>query len=159
MEKYQIRISIAQQSLTLMNEGEVVRTYSVSTAKNGAGEQMGSECTPRGAHLIHAKIGAGCEHGTVFVGRIPTGQIYKNGPVAEPRDLILCRILWLCGTEPGRNRLGKVDSMSRYIYIHGCPDSSPMGIPLSHGCIRMRNAEIAEMFELVQVGTEVDIEE
>lgn len=159
METHQIHVSIARQCLTLIRDGQVVRVYDVSTARNGPGEQMGSKCTPRGAHVIRAKIGAGCEHGTVFVGRRPTGQIYTDGAMPERLDLVLCRILWLCGREPGRNRFGQVDTMRRYIYIHGCPDSAPMGVPLSHGCIRMRNADITELFDLVQVGIGVDIED
>lgn len=135
--------------------------YAVSTAQNGPGEQHGSGCTPRGLHVIRAKIGAGCAEGTVFVGRRPTGEIYSEALAqAHPqRDWILTRILWLCGREPGKNRFGRVDTLRRYIYIHGCPDNAPMGVPLSHGCVRMRNRDIVELFDLVDVGTEVLIQE
>jgi len=138
-----------------------VQAYAVSTALNGSGSQTGSEKTPLGWHRVRARIGAGCEPGTVFVARRPTGEVYSAAlATAHPeRDWILTRILWLCGTEPGSNRFGQVDSMRRYIYIHGCPDSEPMGTPRSHGCIRMRNRDIIELFEQVPAGMPVLIEE
>lgn len=157
-----IHIHIPSQSLSLYNErGECVGRYAVSTARNGPGEQEGSGCTPRGRHVIRAHIGAGHPLGAVFRGRRWTGEIWSPKLSAQfpQRDWILTRILWLSGCEPGRNRLGKVDSMRRYIYIHGTPDDQPMGVPLSHGCVRMRNAEVAELFERVPVGTEVLIED
>lgn len=156
-----IRISLAQQRLELLEDGHPVRSYPVSTAVNGAGECEGSGCTPRGWHEIRARIGAGCTPGTVFVGRRPTGEIYSAALAREHpgRDWILTRILWLRGLEPGRNRHGAVDTMRRYIYLHGCPDSAPMGIPDSHGCVRMRNADIVDLFERVVPGTRVWIQE
>lgn len=157
-----IKISIAQQRLSVLDEaGQVVRTYPVSTAAKGAGEERGSYCTPRGEHLIRAKIGDGCAANTVFVARRPTGELYtpELGEQFSERDWILTRILWLSGCEPGRNRLGSVDSMRRYIYIHGSPDASEMGVPGSHGCIRMRNADVVELFERVPVYTPVEITE
>ena len=160
-ESLRIVISLRDQSLCLYRQDEVARQYRISTAKNGPGEQHGSGCTPRGLHVVRAKIGAGCAHGTVFVGRRPTGEIYSNALAqAHPqRDWILTRILWLCGREPGKNRFGPVDTMRRYIYIHGCPDDLPMGVPLSHGCVRMKNREIVELFDLVEIGAEVLIRE
>lgn len=155
-----ILIRIPEQSLELLDEqGAVLRRYSVSTASNGTGEQRGSNCTPRGRHVIRAKIGAGTPAGTVFVGRRSTGEIHTPElAAANPgRDWILSRILWLSGCEPGFNRLGDVDTMRRYIYIHGCPDSAPMGEPRSIGCVRMRNADIIELFDLVPAGTPVEI--
>lgn len=154
-------VSLGQQLLHWSGQGAAARRYAVSTAKNGPGEQHGSGCTPRGLHVIRAKIGAGCAEGTVFVGRRPTGEIYSEALAqAYPqRDWILTRILWLCGREPGKNRFGRVDTMRRYIYIHGCPDNAPMGVPLSHGCVRMKNSDIVELFDLVDVGTEVLIQE
>ncbi len=109
---------------------------------------------------MRAKVGAGCAEGTVFVGRRPTGEVFSPALAqAEPgRDWILTRILWLAGCEPGRNRFGEVDTLRRYIYIHGCPDGAPMGIAASHGCIRMRNADVMELFDCVPVGTPVRIE-
>lgn len=157
-----IHISLAKQTLTLIDAvGQEVRRYAVSTARKGAGEQNGSFCTPRGRHLIRAKIGGGQAENTVFVRRRPSGEVYRR-EFAERfpgRDWILTRILWLSGREPGRNRLGSVDTMRRYIYIHGSPDSTPMGIPGSIGCIRMRNAELIELFDLVPPYTPVDISE
>jgi len=155
-----ILIRIPQQSLELLGEdGAVLRRYSVSTAAKGPGERSGSNCTPRGRHIVRARIGAGMPAGTVFVGRRPTGEVHTPElTAAHPgRDWILTRILWLSGCEPGRNRLGEVDTMRRYIYIHGCPDSAPMGVPGSIGCIRMRNADIIELFDLAPAGTPVEI--
>ncbi len=157
-----IRISLAEQSLTLFDENaQVVRCYPVSTATKGAGEAFGSYCTPRGKHLIRAKIGAGAPENAVFVARRPTGEIYSAElDAAFPgRDWILTRILWLSGCEPQRNRLGRVDTMRRYIYIHGTPDSTRIGVPGSHGCIRMRNADIIDLFERVPVYSTVEIVE
>jgi lipoprotein-anchoring transpeptidase ErfK/SrfK len=156
-----IRISIARQRLWLLEDGEVVAEYPVSTATNGAGEANGSQCTPRGNHVIRARIGDGCPEGAVFVGRRPTGEIYAPGMRdREPRrDWILTRILWLSGREPGRNRLGDVDTMRRYIYIHGTPDEVELGVPGSHGCVRMANADVIALFDRVPVGTPVVIEE
>lgn len=155
-----IVIRIPDQTLELFDEqGALLRRYTVSTASKGTGEQRGSNCTPRGHHVIRAKIGAGMPSGTVFVGRRPTGEIHTPAlAAAHPgRDWILTRILWLSGCEAGVNRLGDVDTMRRYIYIHGCPDSAPMGVPRSIGCVRMRNADIIELFDLVPAGTPVEI--
>lgn len=160
--KRRIVVDLAAQRLALFAEdGACIRRYAVSTAAKGPGEQQGSNCTPRGRHRIRAKIGAGAPPAAVFVGRRATGEVWTPA-LAErhpKRDWILSRILWLSGCEPGRNRLGAVDSMRRYIYIHGTPDDQPMGEPRSHGCIRMRNRDVIELFELVEPGTEVDIVE
>jgi predicted GNAT family N-acyltransferase len=157
-----IRISLPQQSLELHNErGTLLRRYLVSTAKNGAGEQNGSFRTPRGRHIVRAKVGAGETANTVFKQRRPTGETWTP-QLAEQfpdRDWILTRILWLSGKEPGRNRLGEVDTMRRYIYLHGSPDTVAMGTPGSIGCVRMRNPDIVELFELVPPYTPVDIVE
>lgn len=157
-----IRISIADQALELRDgSGQLLRRYAVSTAKNGVGEQRGSYRTPRGRHIIRAKIGAGQPANTVFVRRRPTGELWSPefGAANPDRDWILTRILWLSGKEPGYNRLGEVDTMRRYIYIHGSPDTVQMGIPGSIGCVRMRNADIVELFDLVPCYTPVDIVE
>ena len=156
-----IRISIAEQSLELLDQsGKLERRYSVSTAANGAGEQNGSFCTPRGRHVIRAKIGAGQPINSVFVRRRPTGEIFtpELGNQFPARDWILTRILWLSGCECGFNRLGQVDTMRRFIYIHGSPDSVAMGVPGSHGCVRMRNSDMLDLFERVEPGTAVLIE-
>lgn len=156
-----IVIELGEQRLRLLERGQVVMDVPVSTAVNGPGERSGSGGTPRGRHVIRARIGGGCPLNTVFVGRRPTGEAYSADLRRQypERDWILTRILWLSGLERGRNRLGSVDTMRRYIYIHGCPDEEPMGIPLSHGCIRMRNSEIIELFDRVPVGTQVLINE
>ncbi len=161
MQRDYLHIDLGRQRLQLRQGGRVRAEYPVSTALEGAGEGYGSEQTPRGWHRVRARIGAGCAAGTVFVARRPTGEVYSESLArAHPqRDWILSRILWLCGDEPGKNRLGRVDSMRRYIYIHGCPDSEPMGVARSHGCVRMRNADIIELFDRVTVGMPVLIEE
>ncbi len=155
------RVSLAAQSMVLVGQEGRVRQFQISTSRFGAGEHLGSRCTPRGKHVVRAKIGAGVEPGTVFVARRPSGEkltpsLYAKAP---DRDWILTRILWLSGCEPGRNRLGTVDTMRRYIYIHGCPDQEPIGIPLSHGCIRMRNEDVIELFASLDVGSLVFIHE
>jgi lipoprotein-anchoring transpeptidase ErfK/SrfK len=155
-----IDIYLATQQLELFDDaGELLRRYAVSTASKGAGEMSGSYCTPRGRHVIRAKIGSGQPENAVFVGRRPTGEVYTQelGAQFPERDWILTRILWLSGCEPGFNRMGKNDTMRRYIYIHGTPDTLRLGIPDSHGCVRMRNADLIELFDLVPAGTAVEI--
>jgi len=154
-----IHIDGAKQELTLLAGERVLKRYSVSTARNGFGEKNGSFCTPRGKHIVRAKIGAGQPLNSVFVRRRPTGEIWS--PELHERypgrDWILTRILWLSGCEPGRNRLGDVDTMRRYIYIHGSHDLAEMGKPGSIGCVRMKSADIVELFDLVPPYTPVEI--
>jgi L,D-transpeptidase YbiS len=152
-----IVISIASQTLSLLDDTGQTLTYPVSTALKGVGEEKGSYCTPRGQHIVRAKIGKDAPINSVFKGRRATGEIWtpELGAQHPQRDWILTRILWLSGCEVGLNRLGNVDSMQRYIYIHGTPDSEPMGEPQSHGCVRMRNSDVLELFNLVPVGTPV----
>lgn len=159
MKVSSIEVSVSEQRLVAFLEGGQQQSYAVATASNGTGQENGSECTPLGAHRVRARIGAGQPENTVFVGRRPSGEIYSEqlADAAPHRDWILSRILWLCGNEPGHNRLGNVDTMRRYIYIHGAPDSHPMGVPSSHGCIKMRNHDIIELFDAVAVGTPVQI--
>lgn len=154
-----LEINIQHQTLTLFKHAEPWLCYRVSTALNGAGENNNSGCTPRGRHVIRAKIGQYQPIRSVFVARRPTGEIYSEGLAKQHpnRDWILSRILWLSGTEVGINRLGSVDTMRRYIYIHGTPETEPMGVPLSHGCIRMKNADIVDLFDRVSVGARVII--
>ena len=149
-----ILIDVAKQTLAFGG-----KVYSVSTSINGLGEKHGSFCTPRGRHIVRAKIGAGQPLGTVFARRRPTGEVWTPGLHAlhPERDWMLTRILWLSGCEVGKNRLGDVDTMRRYIYIHGSPDTELMGVPGSIGCIRMRNADVVELFELVPPYTPVEI--
>ena len=156
-----VEIDAGKQELRLLNGKRVLKRYSVSTAKRGLGETNGSFCTPRGRHIVRAKIGAGQPLGAVFVRRRPTGEVWTPELHAKypGRDWILTRILWLSGCEPGRNRLGDVDTMRRYIYIHGAPDTAEMGKPGSIGCIRMRNTDIAELFDLIAPYTAVEIRE
>jgi L,D-transpeptidase YbiS len=158
---YHIEISLTNQCLRLKRGAQVITEYLVSTSRNGPGELQDSECTPRGEHVIYAKIGARCPADTVFVGRRPTGEIYTPELRAQfpGRDWILTRIVWLAGKEPGKNAGGNVDSWERYIYIHGAPDDVPMGMPGSRGCIRMRNADIIQLFDLIEVGMRVVIVE
>lgn len=155
-----IEIDIPSQTLTLRGAGgEALRRYSVSTAKNGAGEANGSFRTPRGRHIVRAKIGAGLPENTVFVRRRPTGETWTRelGERFPARDWMLTRLLWLSGCEPGFNRLGEVDTMRRYIYIHGSPETAQMGQPGSIGCVRMRNPDVVELFDLVPAYTPVEI--
>ncbi|MBI5450755.1 MAG: L,D-transpeptidase [Gammaproteobacteria bacterium] len=156
-----IRIGLHSQTLRAWQRGQLIFDTLISTGAKGPGEQNGSGCTPRGRHIIRAKIGAGCPVGTVFVGRRPTGEIFtpELRELYPRRDWILTRILWLSGCEPGYNRLGDVDTMRRYIYIHGTPDDVLMGTPGSHGCVRMRNAEIIQLFDLIPAGTPVELVE
>ena len=156
-----IRIDLARQRLDFCDGVDVERSYAISTGARGAGERMGSEQTPRGAHEIKELIGGDAAIGSVFIGRRPTGEICTTELCEQnpQRDWILTRIIRLSGLEEGRNLGGEVDTFARYIYIHGTPDSEPMGRPLSHGCIRMRNQDVVELFELVRVGMSVQIEE
>jgi lipoprotein-anchoring transpeptidase ErfK/SrfK len=152
-----LHVDVAGQRLRVEQAGRVLREYPVSTARNGVGQANGSGCTPLGRHRVRIKIGAGMPLNTVFVGRRPSGEIHTPGLAASQpqRDWILTRILWLTGCEPGRNRGGTNDTLRRFIYIHGTPDSEPMGAPLSHGCIRMRNRDLVELFDMVDNGTAV----
>lgn len=156
-----LHISIADQRLYFCDGGVVTHGYSISTALHGAGERQGSGCTPRGLHRVRARVGAGCAPGTVFVGRRPTGEIFSPALAAlhPERDWILSRILWLTGCEPGFNQGAKVDTLRRFIYIHGCPDGLSMGVPASHGCVRMTNAGVIDLFDRVPAGAMVRIEE
>ena len=160
-ESHFIKVSIDEQRLQYLEAGHVVMDVAVSTAANGPGEIMHSECTPRGRHRIRAKIGAGVPANTVFVGRRASGEIYTPELKQQhpDRDWMLTRILWLSGLEPGKNRFGDRDSMRRYIYIHGCPEEDTMGEPSSHGCIKMRNSEVIKLFDRVPAGTQVLIQE
>jgi len=153
-----ILIRLSDQKLILSDAGRET-VYDISSARKGAGQRSGSYQTPLGRHVIRAKIGQGESCGAVFVGRRSTSEVYSPELSLHfpQRDWILSRILWLSGLDKGFNRLGEVDTMRRYIYIHGTPDTEPMGIPASHGCIRMRNADVIELFDRVNIGTPVEI--
>jgi lipoprotein-anchoring transpeptidase ErfK/SrfK len=156
-----IEVDVGRQQLILFAEAGAEKRWEVkiATAKNGVGEQRGSYKTPRGLHVIRAKIGAGAPTRAVFVGRRPNGEIYSPAlrQVYPQRDWILTRILWLSGLEVGKNRLGDVDTMRRYIYIHGAPDEDVMGVPSSHGCIKMHNDDLLYLFDQVTTGTRVHV--
>ena len=154
-----IRVDIDRQCLALYAGRRLIREWPVSTALNGPGEQIDSGCTPRGEHRVRIKIGAGCPPNTVFVGRRATGEVYSEhlASLYPGRDWILTRIIWLTGIEPGKNRGARCDTLRRYIYIHGCPDSTALGVAASHGCIRMRNADLIELFDQITAGTRVSI--
>ncbi len=154
-----VHINITDQTLSIHDGSLFVKQFSISSALNGVGQQQGSGKTPLGRHYIRAKIGRDCAPNTVFVGRRDTGEIYDDNLAKKypARDWILSRILWLCGQQVGLNRLGNVDSMARYIYIHGTPDSEPMGVAKSHGCIRMRNCDVLELFDWVPINAPVTI--
>ena len=159
LEYKSIVVNVSNQTLNAQTESGKSIEYNISSAKNGVGQEIGSECTPLGQHIVRAKIGSDKPLNTVFVGRRASGEIY-NETLAKKhpnRDWILTRVLWLSGCETGLNRLGTVDTMRRFIYIHGAPDSHAMGTPSSHGCIKMRNTEIVELFDRVAVGTQVNI--
>jgi L,D-transpeptidase YbiS len=157
----QLDVDLTAQRLQLRGDNGRVREYAVSTGRNGPGEIQGSGCTPRGRHRVRAKVGAGAPLGAVFVGRRATGEIWSPSLAATHpgRDWILTRILWLSGEEVGRNRLGSVDTFRRYIYIHGTPAVTRLGVPGSRGCVRMRNEDLIELFELVPAGTSVMLHE
>lgn len=154
-------VSISGQRMTAYAGDQLVKAFQISTALAGAGEQKNSGCTPRGRHYIRAKIGANLPVGAVLRGRRWTGEICTPELYAEQpeRDWILTRILWLSGCELGRNRLGQVDTFQRYIYIHGTPEHERLGEPVSHGCIRMHDEELVELFDSVAAGTFVHIHE
>jgi hypothetical protein len=161
MRERSLRIDIGTQQLEVREGARVVASYPVSTSARGAGERNASEQTPRGAHEVRELIGGDAGCGAVFVGRKPTGEVCTPElRAANPdRDWILSRVIWLSGLEAGRNQGGEVDSYDRYIYIHGTPEEEFLGQPRSHGCIRMRNEDVIELFELLEIGTRVQIDE
>jgi len=152
-----LEVDLCRQVLRVLDQGTPTRFFCVSTSRFGPGETVGSGCTPRGAHIIRARIGHGLPAGACFAGRRFTGEVWSPEleRSAPDRDWILSRVIWLSGCERGRNRLGAVDTMRRYIYIHGTPDSEPVSVPFSHGCIRMRNADVIELFDMVTPGMPV----
>lgn len=156
-----IEVNIGSQTLLLKSGGEIIKSYTVSTARNGPGEKQHSECTPRGLHVIAEKIGADCKPDTVFVARQQTGEFFtpELRQLFPDRDWIITRILWLAGCEPGLNQGGDVDTYQRCIYIHGAPDDVTMGEPGSRGCIRMRNSDVIELFDLTDVGMKITVVE
>jgi L,D-transpeptidase YbiS len=161
MEGRWIRINLGAQLLDLLEGDVVLSTYPISTATNGSGERVGSGQTPRGLHEVRELIGDGTPSGAVFVGRRWTGEVCTPELQAgnPERDWMLSRLIWLAGLEVGKNCGGDVDTFARYIYIHGTPDSEPVGEPRSHGCFRMRNADVIALFDMIDAGTLVRIDE
>jgi hypothetical protein len=159
MASISILIRLRFQTLDLVEDGIVLATFPVSTSAKGAGEHLGSEQTPRGRHCIKEMIGADLPVNSIFEGRQPTGEICSAVLTHPTRDWILSRIVWLEGLEEGRNRGGDVDTYARHIYIHGTSEDQPMGVPRSHGCIRMRSDDVISLFDRVRIGTLVDIQE
>ena len=147
------------QKVNHFKNHQVNKSYSISTALKGIGQNKNSFQTPIGTHYIRAKIGKDLPPLSIFEARRPTGRIWnKEDAESYPnQDWVLSRILWLSGKELGVNRLGSLDTMQRFIYIHGTPDESQLGEPLSHGCIRMSNDDVIELFDLVFAGTIVHI--
>ena len=146
-------VDVAKQQMRCYEKAQLFKVYDISTAKNGLGERNNSECTPRGWHRVHNVIGRGMAVNTVFVARLNTGEIYTPELAAKHplRDWILTRIIQLDGLEQGRNKEDEVDSLSRYIYIHGTPDTTQLGVPGSRGCIRMRNKDIIRLTDWIKI--------
>ncbi len=165
MSENQLRIEVCiiRQRLELLDGDELVAGYRVSTSRYGCGQRENSQCTPLGEHAVAEMVGDGAAPGTVFTGREPTGEVWSEAlDRAEPgRDWILSRILWLEGKEPGFNQgsndEGSCDSHDRYIYIHGTSDLEPLGVPLSHGCVRMNLNDVIDLYDRVVPGTPVRI--
>ena len=152
-------VAIGAQRLYLMQDGRLFKVYPVSTSVFGPGAQENSNQTPLGLHQIKQKFGEGEPLGMIFKARKPTGRIAEiiKEPIDIPADDVTTRIMWLEGMEPGINQGGKVDSYKRYIYIHGTPEEGLIGRPASHGCVRMYNEDVIELFSKLPEGTLVYI--
>jgi L,D-transpeptidase YbiS len=149
--QYQIEISIGDQRLILKRDDEILRSYPISTSRFGMGTEEGSFKTPTGRFRVAEKIGGNTPHGTIFRGRVPLGP---NEPPPATEDLVMSRILWLDGLDQEN-----ANTRDRFIYIHGTKHEDKIGRPASHGCIRMRNADVIELFDLVDAETPVMIRE
>ncbi len=152
-------VYVGDQKMVVYDHEKIIRKFDISTSSLGVGQEFGSFKTPLGKHIIRARIGDGKPINAVFVSRRFTGEIYSPELATKypDRDWILTRILWLSGLERGLNRLGSVDTMRRYVYIHGTPDSEQMGVVGSRGCVRINNKDMLELFPLTYVGMRVDI--
>lgn len=153
MQKSRIHIdvSVSDQELKLRRGRKVIRRYPVSTSRFGLGTEEGSNKTPLGRFRVADKIGDAMPAGTIFVGRV---ALKPDDPLPPTQDLVLSRILWLDGLESHN-----ANTRDRFIYIHGTKHENKIGQPDSHGCIRMRNADVIELFDLVDVDTPVTIRE
>ena len=158
-ERVSIQVSVSGQTLRLFKDGRILHEYPVSTSKYGVGSEAGSDKTPLGKHRIARKIGRGAPLLAIFKSRVDTKKTAELNLSDHPskEDFVTTRILWLEGLEPGLNRGGSVDSFARFIYIHATQDEGLIGRPASHGCIRMKNADVKELFDLVGVATPVEI--
>jgi lipoprotein-anchoring transpeptidase ErfK/SrfK len=160
LDKATIVVDISEQKLYLyegneVHEDKMMKSYPVSTSKYGIGNQSGSGRTPLGLHYIKNKIGEGAPKGTIFKARQNMGKIAKiNGEVG---DLVTTRIMWLKGLESGKNKGRRIDSYKRYIYIHGTAEENKIGEPASHGCVRMYNSDVIDLFDRIKEGTRVEI--
>lgn len=154
-----VLVNIAQQQLLVVSNNNILKTYTVSTAKAGTGAEKNSNKTPLGIHRIKNKIGHNAPLGTIFFARKASGQIAKiyTDTTDTPKDYVTTRILWLDGLEPDKNKGGNIDSYERYIYIHGTHEEGLLGKPMSMGCIRMKNADVIALFNMVKEGTLVAI--
>ncbi|MCW9014040.1 MAG: L,D-transpeptidase [Gammaproteobacteria bacterium] len=154
-----LQIDVACQQMTVLDDqGNILKQYPVSTSRYGTGSEHGSFKTPLGQHCIKEKIGDGEPVNQVFVGRQAIGVLGELDAENLPEDIITSRILRLEGQDKGVNQGGTVDSYQRYIYIHGTDEENKIGTPASHGCIRMRNKDVIELFDLVEPGCPVIIE-
>ena len=156
-----ILVDISKQELWLIQDYRILKRFPISASKYGCGSKAGSNKTPLGIHMITSKIGAGADTGTIFKARMNTGKkavIYKDKTDSE-EDFVTTRIMWLEGLEQGVNKGPGIDSRARYIYIHGTPEEGLIGTPASHGCIRMKNTEVIELFDRISEGTLVDIQQ
>ena len=144
-----ILVDISRQQILLFENGKETDRYSISTSSYGIGSKSGSNKTPLGAHFVRKKIGAEAAPGTIFKARKNTGKIAQTEykPRATGDDFVTSRILWLSGLERGINKAGNVDSFKRYIYIHGTHEEGLIGQPASHGCVRMKNEDVIELFD------------
>lgn len=160
LEDALITIDLSRQILSCGYQGKVLEKFSISSGVKGPGELENSGCTPRGWHAVADVIGLDADINSVFVGREWTGEIYSLLLARQypNRDWILTRIIRLIGLEPARNSGGGVDTFSRYIYIHGTPDEEKMGVPKSHGCIRMHNIDVIKLAKWVKSGVKVFID-
>jgi len=160
-KKHRLLVNIKQQQLFYYGDEKLLKQYPISSSEKGVGNLQDSYQTPLGLHQIKEKIGDGCEIYEVFIGRQPQGNFFElqNSDIELPDDIISSRILWLDGLEAGINQGGDVDTYQRYIYIHGTMDEDKIGQPVSHGCIRMLNKDIVELYSQLEIGCEVLIEE
>ncbi len=158
--EYVVIIHASEQKQYLLHNGMIIRQYIISTSEYGLGSQSGSNQTPLGVHIVKQKYGTNAKIGTIFRARANTGQIAKILTETGKRskaDNVTTRILWLSGLEKGKNKGGNVDSHRRYIYIHGTDEEGRLGSPASHGCIRMNNQDVIDLYKNITVGTLVVI--